>query len=51
MKPSFQDIYLSALKFCIFGKVNHSHAATAKFFKDFVVGNSLADHNLLSINQ
>jgi len=51
MKPSFQDIYLSALKFCIFGKVNLTHAAFTEFLKDFVMGYSFADHNLLSINQ
>src|SRR5215469_186371 len=35
-----------AAKFCIFSFVNHTHTATAEFFKDAVVGNGLPDEQV-----
>jgi len=35
-----------AMQPCVFGLVNHAHAATAEFFDDPIMGNSLANHGV-----
>ncbi len=39
-----------AFEFGVFGFVDDTHSTTTKFFEDFVMWYSFADHNIKSVN-
>jgi hypothetical protein len=43
--------YLDGSELAVFGFVHHSHATTAKLFKDFIMGYSFANHSVGRINE